>query len=126
MKSEIVFRLIKITDIAYISAIYATVVIAFSVMFNNFVGEVHEEEENKKSLLRVVFETWIYIGIIAITAYIIRNIVELIPFPLDGVGGFVHSRVKELRGGPIYGFLLFFYASNLRKKIELIIKRIKI
>ena len=72
----------------------------------------------------MILESWLYIGLVAISAYIVRNLVEKIPFPLDGYGGFIHSKVKELGGGPIYGFLLFFYARNLRKKIEILINRV--
>ena len=124
LKSELLMRSIKIIDIAYISAIYATIVISYSVLLDKFIGSVDEKVELEKPLWQVMLEVWLYIGLVAISAYIVRNVVEKIPFPLDGVGGFIHSKVKELGGGPIYGFLLFFYARNLRKKIEILINRV--
>ena len=123
-KNEILMRSIKMLDIAYISAIYATIVITFSVLLDKLIGQIDEKVELEKSIWYVILEVWLYIGIVAISAYIVRNIVEKIPFPLDGYGGFIHSKVKELGGGPIYGFLLFFYARNLRKKIEILINRV--
>lgn len=123
-KDELIIRSIKIIDIAYISAIYATIVISISVLLDKFIGPIDEQVELEKSIWRVILESWLYIGLVAISAYIVRNLVEKIPFPLDGYGGFVHSKVKELGGGPIYGFLLFFYARNLRKKIEILINRV--
>lgn len=123
-KNELFIRSIKIVDIAYISAIYATIVISISVLLDKLVGPIDEQVELEKSIWRVILESWLYIGLVAISAYIVRNLVEKIPFPLDGYGGFVHSKVKELGGGPIYGFLLFFYARNLRKKIEVLINRV--
>jgi hypothetical protein len=123
-KDELIIRSIKIIDIAYISAIYATIVISISVLLDRFIGPIDEHVELEKSIWRVILESWLYIGLVAISAYIVRNLVEKIPFPLDGYGGFIHSKVKELGGGPIYGFLLFFYARNLRKKIEILINRV--
>jgi len=123
-KDELIIRSIKIIDIAYISAIYATIVISISVLLDKFIGPIDEHVELEKSIWRVILESWLYIGLVAISAYIVRNLVEKIPFPLDGYGGFIHSKVKELGGGPIYGFLLFFYARNLRKKIEILINRV--
>lgn len=124
IQNELITRSIKIVDIAYISAIYATVVITISVLLDKLVGSIDEQVESEKHIVRVILECWLYIGLVAIAAYIVRNIVEKIPFPLDGVNGFIHSKVKELAGGPIYGFLLFFYARNLRKKIEILINRV--
>lgn len=115
---------IKIIDIAYVSVIYATIIITFSVLFDYLIGKVDEKKEAEKNIALVILECWLHICLIAITAYVVRNVVELIPFPLDGVQGFIHSKVKELGGGPIYGFLLFFYSKNLRRKIELLINRI--
>jgi hypothetical protein len=124
IKKEVIITSIKILDIAYVSVIYATIIITFSVLFDYMIGAVDEKKEVEKNIALVILECWLHICLIAITAYIVRNIVERIPFPLDGVQGFIHSKVKELGGGPIYGFLLFFYSRNLRRKIELLIDRI--
>ena len=124
LKKQIIITSIKIVDIAYVSVIYATIIITFSVLFDYLIGAVDEKKEAEKNIALVILECWLHICLIAITAYVVRNIVERIPFPLDGVRGFMHNKVKELGGGPIYGFLLFFYSKNLRRKVELLIDRI--
>lgn len=122
---EVVIRSIKIIDIAYLSVIYATIVITLSVWIDTLIGPIDENVESKKNIIRVILECWAFISLIAVLFYIVRNIVEKVPFPMDGMYGFVHSRVKEITGGPIFGFLIFFYAKNLRTKIELLIVRSK-
>lgn len=124
LKKQIIITSIKIVDIAYVSMIYATIIITFSVLFDYLIGAVDEKKEAEKNIALVILECLLHICLIAITAYVVRNIVERIPFPLDGVQGFMHNKVKELGGGPIYGFLLFFYSKNLRRKLELLIDRI--
>ncbi len=124
LQKEVILRGIKMIDIAYMAAIYVTITITFSVIYDKyFVGPVDKATEAKKPTHQALLEIWGHIAVISIAAYIIRNVVEMIPFPLDGVSGFVHKRVKEVGGGVIYGFLLFFYSVHLRQKIGQFIER---
>ena len=118
MNDEVVLRSIKIVDIVYVTTIYVTLTIMFSVYLDKMIGKFNKEDNDKKSTVRIILEIYCNFAIIAIFGYLIRNIVELIPFPLDGVRGFEHKRVKELGGGLIAGFAIFFYQTNLRSKID--------
>ena len=66
-------------------------------------------------------EIYLNFAIIAIFGYVIRNIIEFIPSPFDGLCGVNHLKVKELNGGLVFGFTLFYYQTNLRKKIDYVI-----
>jgi len=63
--------------------------------------------------LNIVFHLF-YIGILA---YILRNIVGLIPYPLDGIGGYQHARLKELGGGVILVIALYLFQTHLEQKM---------
>jgi len=115
---ELIIRSIKIVDIAYITIIYVTITILFSVYLDKLIGKFNKKENDKKSTIKIIFEIYANFIVIAIFGYIIRNIVELFPFPLDGSNGFEHSKIKELNGGLIVGFAIFFYQTNLRNKID--------
>ena len=53
--------------------------------------------------------------------YIIRNIVHLIPFPLEGFYGYQHFRVKELHsGGVALAFGVFYAQENIKDKMNYI------
>jgi len=61
-----------------------------------------------------------FIGIIA---YILRNIIGFIPYPLDGIAGFQHKRLKELNGGAVLLFTIFLFQKNLVSKLHIYAKR---
>ena len=59
--------------------------------------------------------------IIGILVYIIRNILELIPFPLDGIYGYKHYKVYELySGGIALSFGIFYAQDNIKAKLNYI------
>lgn len=116
--NELTIRAIKMLDISYLTIIYVTIAITISILIDKLIGEFDEHEADKKSTFRIILEIYINLSFIAIAAYIIRNLVEVIPFPLDGLYGFDHKRVKELNGGLVFSFALFYYQLNLNKKIK--------
>lgn len=116
---DVIIRVIKIVDIGYITCLYFFLAFFFSVFVNRYGHQFNEEEEKNKPDHHVVKEIIIHATVIGVVMYILRNVVELFPFPLDGWYGFEHKKVKELgSGGPIAGFLLLFFQDNLKKKLE--------
>ena len=49
--------------------------------------------------------------------YIARNIVGIIPFPLDGYQGFEHSKVKEVNVPIIFSFVYMLFGEHIKSKI---------
>ena len=60
-----------------------------------------------------------------IVVYILRNIVERIPFPLDGLFGYDHSRVIEIKGGILIAFAVITFQHNFKNKVTFLINRFK-
>ena len=116
--NELTIRTIKLIDISYLTIIYVTIAITISIFIDRLIGEFDEHEADKKSTFRIILEIYINLSFIAIAAYIIRNIVHMIPCPLNGLYGFDHTKVKELNGGMVFSFALFYYQLNLNKKIK--------
>jgi len=114
---ELIIRGIKIIDIAYLTVIFITLAIICSIALDKLFGPFIKSQADQKSTFRLILEIYLDVSLIAIVAYIIKNIVEIIPFPLDGIHGFDHKRVKELGGGTVFGFALFYYQYGLRDKI---------
>jgi hypothetical protein len=126
LKEDLIIRSIKIIDIVFITVLYFIFAISFSKWLDMKIGPFNKKDNDNKSIPRLLFEIIIHLSVIAISAYIIRNIVGYIPFPLNGLYGFEHSKVKELSGGVVSGFLLYFYQYNLRSKIEYTFKRMNL
>ena len=53
-----------------------------------------------------------------IVAYIGRNVIQLIPFPLDGLYGFIHMRVKEVSSGSLLTSITSMFQLSLQEKIS--------
>jgi len=62
--------------------------------------------------------------LIGVAVYFIRNFVQLIPYPLEGVAGYQHNRLKELGGGAILTFMIFLFQENLSDKVQIYAKRV--
>ena len=63
----------------------------------------------------IFFEIVICLIINTISAYFIRNILQLIPFPLAGYYGFKHLDVYEVSRAPIVDVALILFSKNLKK-----------
>ena len=117
-KNEILFRVIKIIDIIYIAILYFCVAYFFGYYIDLFFINLYGVDFESKSSAVLSFEILTQIIFIAIFCYIGRNIVELIPFPLDGVNGFDHSRVKELTIGAFLTVFIVMFQYSMQNKIS--------
>jgi len=115
-KKEIIVRSIKIFDIGYITVL--------NFIFGYFVGLIlskfitfNEEEYKRKSLFKQFFEIIVLFFLIGILTYFIRNIIEMIPFPLDGLYGFQHFKVKELNKAMVFTYIIMYSLSDIRDRL---------
>lgn len=126
LKDDIILRSIKIIDIGYIAVIYFTLAFFISGSIDKWLGKFDKksEETARKSTLRLAAEVILHIWCIGVIVYIARNVVEHIPFPLDGLRGFEHKRVKELSNAAVFTFIMLFFQKHLRNKLEYLYERV--
>jgi len=124
LKKEVIIRSIKLFDIGYITAIYLVLGIILAKLCDIYFNIFDEREEEKKSTFRILIEIILYSWFLGIVMYIIRNIVPLIPFPLNDIYGFEHLRVKEVTTAATFGITFVFYQTNYRNKIDYFLKRL--
>lgn len=118
------FLAVKLVDIGFVTVLYFIAAMLFARGFNMvYVGSSAEEYE-KMPLWRLTADVLVHIFLVGVVAYFMRNLVSLIPFPLDGVAGFQHSRLKELQGGFILAVLIFMFQESLRDKIAAFARRV--
>lgn len=89
------------------------------------VGRFDTKDEDKKPTWQLLLESIVYTFVLVFSFYIVRNIVELIPFPFEGVFGFEHERVKERSGDVVFIFVLFFYQNYYTDKLSFLQKRLQ-
>jgi uncharacterized membrane protein len=89
---------------------------------------VSNDHHNKTSdsVFKLVVETAIVVGIIAVFAFIGRNLIQLIPFPFDGFMGFKYDDVKEVAAGNILLVFMFTFSSVLFNRIELLREKLNV
>jgi hypothetical protein len=126
--NEAIIRGIKVIDISYITVIYFILGYVVAMLFEKINGRLnksHIEDMKKKSTIKLLIEICINFAAMGIAGYICRNIAEAIPFPLDGIHGFDHQKVKELHNAaPIFIFIIMFYQLGLKTKMSYVFDRI--
>lgn len=121
---------IKIIAIAFVTVIYSfggilLTTITNKYLINNFYNKTTDELE-KKSTSRHLGEITAILALFGILAYIGRNVLQQIPFPLEGVYGFKYMDVKEVSSGTLILWILINFSPILANKIKIIIKRFAI
>ena len=124
MSSELQTRGIKIIDIAYVAAIYLTLGAVLSLTIDRQLGKFDQQEADEKSTAQLYGEVLLHFASIGILMYIVRNIVEWIPFPLNGVYGYDHLRLNELKNAGLFGVIFFLFQNNLKDKLIYLSKRV--
>jgi hypothetical protein len=120
--SSLVF--IKIVDIMFITVLYfvAGYLVAFALDVGSVAllgGEYHD-----KSTLVLILEILTQVMFLTVISYLVRNAVQLVPFPWQGLHGFDHMRVKEVSSGGLLTMFstIFFY--DLQSKMLFVRKRV--
>jgi len=114
---EITIRGIKLIDISYVSSIYLALGAFLSIHIDKQLGKFNSLEADKKSKSRLYTEVLLQFSFIGILTYIVRNFVEWIPFPLNGIKGYDHLKLREISSASAFGVIFFLFQNNLRDKL---------
>jgi len=121
----------RITFIKVIAIVYATIIFSIGGILLSILADRYliyplydrtEEDIKKKSDFRHIVDTTFILGLFGALAYFARNILQKIPFPLDGLNGFEYKRVKEVSSGALILWILINYSVVLTSKIKIIRK----
>lgn len=123
-KKEVIIRGIKILDIGFITAIYFSLWLFLAKSCDDVVGEFDEQKENQKPIWKIIIELIFYFWFIGIVIYVVRNVIPLIPFPLDGIFGFDHMMVKELTNAIAFTITFIYFQKYYQAKIQHLLLRL--
>ncbi len=118
---EFVFA--KVTDIGLVSFYYMSFTITASILLQ-LLTRVYDkytapkEGEEAKSTLRLFLEIVANIFFIAVAFWVARNVIERVPFPLDGLGGYRHARLSTETISQIGTLALILFQTSLMEKIK--------
>lgn len=111
------FLATKILDIGLVTTYFFAIGVVFAKIFDKVYGKFDPEKYKSEPAYILFFEIVFHLFMIGVVAYILRNIVEAIPFPFEGAFGFEHHRLKELEGGVVLHTVLILFQRNLHDKI---------
>lgn len=112
VKKEVFIRSAKIFNIGWATVAYFFIALVVLFILEKIYGRFDEKKYEKMSTQEIVIELIVYLWVIGIATYIVRNLFTLVPFPLDGIMGYDHKRVKEVTNAAVFG--IFIVALNPR------------
>jgi len=121
------FVTVKLIDIGITYTYFFVLGLIMAKAFDYvYIDILHENKTNWKTYPISIFTLNLifHFFLIGVAVYFIRNFVQLIPYPLEGVAGYQHSRLKELGGGAILTFMIFLFQENLSDKVQIYAKRV--
>ena len=117
------FRLAKIADIGFITILYFLSGFFMARIFDNYLDKYNKKYDDKKSNVHLILEIAFYLWVNGIAIYIVRNLVELVPSPFQGLYGLKHDLLTELKSAPILEFTLLYYQVHLTDKLKNLYER---
>lgn len=119
------FVFAKVMAMGYVTTLYFIVGIAMAKVFDAVYGPFdRKEHEQSGSLFRLGAEIVVQMFFISVVIYILRNIVERIPYPLEGLGGYQHIQLKELGSAPILSVVTVLFQKNFTDKTTYFVEKI--
>jgi len=120
LKGEIIIHGIKIIDVGYSTVINFLMGFIISSYINLAFEYINKFDPTKKPNKYKLFGEIIgQLCIIGLLIYILRNFYTIIPFPLNGIYGYQHSRMFDLPYGEIaLSFGIFNAQIVLKAKIN--------
>ena len=117
LQKEAVIRSIKIIDIGILTILFFCTGYMLSWLINKMYNNFDSKKEHNKIV--VFLEVCGQIFVIGAIIYIIRNLIQLIPFPLEGIYGYQHNKLKEYHSGGIaLAFGVFYAQENIKEKLN--------
>lgn len=120
LKTEIIVRSIKFFAIAYFFVLAFIFSFLIAKYIDLFFDYIYGDDYQSKNINILYLEALSQIIVLGIVSYILRNIIQLIPFPFEGIYGFQYLRVKEVTSPPTVTFFLFIFQYKYQQKLSYI------
>lgn len=124
-----VIVIIKILAIIFNTFLYAFGGIIISLPFDKYIFyhfyDKTQEDADKKSTIRHIIEISIILSVFCVITYILRNILQEIPYIFDGYRGFKYKEIREIASGAIIFLMMYSFSPVARNKITTIRPRFK-
>jgi hypothetical protein len=111
-------EIVKLLGVAWVGAF--TFVFAFFI--SSVLDKLTPRLDPRRSRFRLILEISTQFAVIGVITYGSRVLIKNIPFPLDGLNGYDHSTLGELRSLPLFVFIFMFFQSRTQEKMKHLIR----
>lgn len=119
------FLIIKLIGISYVTVLHVVLSLAVSKFIDIIIPNIEIDPNIKREPLpRCISLIFLNIILVSLAFYLIRNIVDKIPFPLNNMYGYNHSKLKERNNIILSSFLLSYYQTKMRARIDMVFKHL--
>lgn len=120
LEKEIIRRGIKILNIGWASLSFLLLAIVTVYGIEYVFNYIKDDKVEKLSTWRLILEITLHVWFIGIITYLVRNLYPLLPWPLDGIYGYQHTKVHEVTSATLFAsFLVFFNPKIQEQQLEL-------
>jgi hypothetical protein len=90
-------------------------------MFSHWLDKITPALDKTKRKWFIFTEVALQFALIGALMYLTRGMIKRIPFPLEGVSGYIHSQLGELRSLPLIVFIFMFFQKRTQDKMTYLI-----
>jgi hypothetical protein len=110
--------IIRLLGVAYVGAL--SFLLAFIV--SHWLDKMTPSLDKRHPKWRVILGLILQFAIIGALMYMTRGLIKKVPFPLNGVYGYNHSQLGELRALPLIVFIFMFYQTKTQEKMRYLVE----
>jgi len=110
-------HLVRILGVAYVGLLS----FILSFLFSHWLDKITPKLDTHKRKVVIFTEVALQFALIGALMYLTRGLIKKIPFPFEGVSGYIHSQLGELRTLPLIVFIFMFFQKRTQDKMTFLI-----
>jgi len=110
-------QLVRLSAVAYVG--FLSFIFAF--LLSHWLDKITSNLDKTKTKWRTFIEVAFQFALIGALIYLSRGLIKKIPFPLDGVSGYNHKTLGELKALPLIVFIVMFFQERTQDKMKFLI-----
>ena len=124
MKMAIARRVVKVSAIVWMSAIFVTMAFVATIVGYAITRPLDREIDDARPIWKLVVDFLAYVCYLTAVVYAARALEKRIPFPLDGVAGFSYTGLRDDVTLPLFEAMLVTFSRRWQQKTEYLFSRV--